>query len=255
LYLFGCITALFGCLIRQTSLPSKSTVTLSQSITNQIHIFWLQRKSLFFIIIISGFAYANYSIALILMNGMVPLITSLTKTDIMEINTYLLILDCCALPFFGWLASKIRREKLMLSVSLGVVFLATPLLLLLEGASLMTVMIVRIIFVILGVAFFSPFDAWAQQLIPDNCRYAVISLGYALGSQILGSPTATIALWCFQKTGMISSIGWYWMALAFASSLSIILLERHPFNNNYSFLMGNKAFGKAPNKRIGASDP
>ena len=60
---------------------------------------------------------------------------------------------------------------------------------------------VRIAFVIFGVAFFAPFHAWAQQLIPPTCRYAVISLGYALGTQALGSPTAALALWCFQKTG------------------------------------------------------
>jgi thiamine-phosphate diphosphorylase len=79
----------------------------------------------------------------------------------------------------------------------------------------------RSVCVIFGVAFFAPFHAWAQQLIPPTCRYAVISFGYALGSQLLGSPTAALALWCFQKTRMISSVAWYWMVLGLASSLSI----------------------------------
>ena len=155
------------------------------------------------------------------MNGFIPLVSSLTKTEVMMINTYLLIFDFCALPFFGWLASRIPREKLMFAASLGVVLFSIPLCLALEGASLAGVIGVRIVFVIFGVAFFAPFHAWAQQLIPPAYRYAVISLGYSLGYQLLGSPTAALALWCFQKTGMASSIAWYWMALAIASSLAV----------------------------------
>jgi hypothetical protein len=78
--------------------------------------------------------------------------------------------------------------------------------------------------VILGVAFFAPFYAWAGQLVPSNARYAIISLGYALGYQVLGSPTAALALWCFQKTGMVSSVAWYWMFLGLLSSAAIAFL-------------------------------
>ena len=106
----------------------------------------------------------------------------------------------------------------MLSASLGVVLFATPLVLSLNEASLTNVIAVRVAFVIFGVAFFAPFHAWAQQLIPSTCRYAVISLGYALGTQALGSPTAALALWCFQKTGMVASVVWYWMFLGLLSS-------------------------------------
>ena len=183
----------------------------------------MHRKSLVLIAITSGFASATYSIALVLMNGWIPLVTGLSKTEVMKINTYLLMLDFSALPFFGWIASKISREKLMLSASLGVVFLAIPLVLLLKGASLWGVIVVRVAFVLFGVAFFAPFHAWAQQLIPSSCRYAVISLGYALGTQGLGSPTAAFALWCFKTTGLISSVCWYWVALGVASSLAIVM--------------------------------
>jgi MHS family proline/betaine transporter-like MFS transporter len=222
LYLCGCMTALFGCMIRLRSSSSQSVRKFSYSIENLKHTVWSNRKMLLVIILSSGFAHATYSIALVLMNGFIPLVSSLTKTEMMKINTYLLILDFCALPFFGWLASQISREKLMLSASLGIFLLAMPLLLLLKGASISVIIGVQITFVIFGVAFFAPFHAWIQQLVPPNCRYIIISLGYAIGSQFLGSPTAAIALWFFKKTGMISSIAWYWMLLAIASSLSIV---------------------------------
>lgn len=226
LYLCGCITAVFGCMTRRTSCVVQPAVKFSKTIANFKETLWTSRKLLFAIVINSGFAHATYSIALILMNGFVPLISSLTQAEMMKINTYLLILDFCALPFFGWVASKIPREKLMLTASLGVVLFSIPLMLLLKDASLAGIIGVRMAFVIFGVAFCAPFHAWAQQLVPPACRYVVISFGYALGSQLLGSPTAALALWCFQKTGMVSSVAWYWMGLATASSLSIAMTVR-----------------------------
>ena len=226
LYLGGCITALFGCFIRRSSYPPQSPLKFLQTMIHLKTALWTHRKPMLFIAIGAGFSYATCSIALVLMNGLIPLISSTTKTEMMEMNTYLLILDFCTLPFFGWVASKISREKLMFLSSLGVVLFATPLLLSLENASLMKIAGVRVALVILGVAFFAPFHAWAQQLILPSCRYAVISFSYALGSQVLGSPTAAIALWCFQKTGMITSVGWYWMGLGVASSIIMALVLR-----------------------------
>ncbi len=221
LYLFGSLTALFGSFMRITPLTKLSPITFSETLDRLKNVVWTYRKPLFFIIVSSGFAYATYTIALVLMNGFVPLISGHTKTEIMKVNTYLILLDLCALPFFGWLASKVSREKLMIGACLAVLFFAIPLFKSLEGASLTTVILLRCSFVILGVAFFAPFHAWAAGLIPNNCRYGVISLGYAIGSQLLGSPTAALSLWCFQKTGKISSVAWYWMALAAMTALTL----------------------------------
>jgi MHS family proline/betaine transporter-like MFS transporter len=223
LYLFGCITALFGGMIRRQCRAVPPSLKSAQTFSKLTQMFWEYKQPFLLIVVCSGFAHATYSMALVLMNGFIPLVSSLTKAEVMKINTYLLLLDFCALPLFGWIASKVIREKLMLSVSVGVVLFSMPLIISLQGASLAQIIGVRIIFVIFGVAFFAPFHAWAQQLIPPTCRYAVISFGYALGSQLLGSPTAALALWCFQKTGMISSIAWYWMALGLTSSISIVM--------------------------------
>ncbi len=223
LYLLGSITALFGALMRIAPSTPPSSVTLSETLTRLKSLFWTYKKPLFFITICSGFAYATYSVALILMNGFVPLITNHTKTEIMKVNTYLLILDLCALPFFGWIASKVAREKLMIGACLGVALFSIPLFSLLQGATLTTVIFVRCVFVLLGVAFFAPFHAWAGGLVPSNYRYGVISLGYALGSQLIGSPTAALSLWCFQKTGNVSSIAWYWIVLSLATAITLYL--------------------------------
>ena len=88
--------------------------------------FWQYRKALGFVAITAGFGYANYSMALVLMNGFVPLVTSLTKAQMTGLNKGLLVLDFCTLPLFGWLASKISREKIMLGAALGVLLARSP---------------------------------------------------------------------------------------------------------------------------------
>ncbi len=226
LYLCGCITALFGCLMRRTASPIQEPIKFSQTLTKLKATLWTHKKALLFIAICSGFGSASYCMALILMNGLVPLISTVTKAEIMKINTYLLIFDFCALPFFGWVASQVSREKLMVSAALGAFLLSIPLFYSLEGASLTGIIAVRATLVILGVAFFAPFHAWAGGLVPQEARYMVVSLGYALGYQILGSPSAAFALWCFQKTGMVSSVPWYWMFLGLLSSISLVFSMR-----------------------------
>lgn len=218
LYLCGCLTALFGCLLRRSCPSPQEPVKVSQTRTNLKSTLWTHRKALLFILICSGFGSAGYTVALVLMNGLIPLISPLTKAEVMKINTWLLVLDLCALPFFGWVASRVQREKLMLSASLGVVFLSIPLFMALEGASLVGVVAVRVTLVMFGVAFFAPFHAFAGELVPQGARYAVISLGYALGYQLLGSPAAAVSLWIFQKTGMVAGVAWYWMSLGLLSS-------------------------------------
>jgi MFS family permease len=111
---------------------------------------------------------------------------------------------------------------MMLGTALIVSISAVPLFTLLSNASLLTVIFLRFCFVLFGIAFCAPFHAWAQELVPPAHRYAVISFGYALGSQLLGGPTAAISLWCFKQTGIVASVSWYWASLATLSSLAIV---------------------------------
>lgn len=227
LYLIGCLTGIFGFIIRKMVAsscwefnPPRAHV---EPFFKIIPILWTHRMPLLFIAIGAGFSYANYSIALILMNGFIPLVSSITKTEMMNVNTWLLVLDFCALPFFGWLSSKISREKVMMGATLGAVLSGIPLFLVLPQASFAGIIGIRICLVLFGVAFFAPFHAWAQQLIPAEHRYKIISFGYALGSQLLGGPTAALSLWAFKQTGIVSSVAWYWLALAIASGVAVSL--------------------------------
>jgi len=224
LFVIGFITAVFGLIIRK-KLPEEREEKTSFP-TNLGKLFWNYKRPLFTIMITSGFSYANYSVALVLINGFMPLVSTITKAQMIHINTALLVLDLLALPLFGYLSSKISREKMMLLASLGVVFLAMPLFSFLPDGSMFAVIMVRIVLVLLGVAFSASYHAWAKQMIPKEHRYTLISFGYATGSQLLGGSTAAISLWIYHETGLVSSVCWYWMGLALACSLTLLFLQK-----------------------------
>jgi len=219
LYLFGGVTALFAWMIR----PPCPAAPRRRASFKVVHL--SDCKALLIIMVASGFARATYSMALVFVNGFIPLVSTMTKVEAVQLNTKLLLLDLCALPLFGWIASRVSRERLMFFVAATAALLAIPLLVSLQSGSLATVIAVRVVLVLIGVAFFAPFHAWVQPMVAPDRRWAVISLGYALGSQLLGSPTAAISLWLYQRSGTVASAGWYWMALAVASMVSIVVAQ------------------------------
>jgi MHS family proline/betaine transporter-like MFS transporter len=215
LYLLGTSTVLFGCLLL------KGQDISSKSVPFQFRVLWEYRSVVIQIALAAGFSYATYSMAIVFMGGIIPLITMHTHEQMSAINTWLLVLDFAALPLFGWISSKMSRKKLMLGAALALSLLAIPLFALMENASLNLIILVRIIFVLLGVTFFAPFHAWAKTLVPATHRYLILSFGYALGSQLLGGPATVISLRLFQKTGALSSAAWYVAALGLACFLML----------------------------------
>lgn len=222
LYFSGCFTAVFVAFLRVKVTLSPFFVPSLRSSENSFRFIlkscWNERQALIAIAVASGFSYASYTLSLVMMNGFVPLVSHVSKTEMMHLNTILLGIDLLLLPLFGILSNRFSREKMMMLSGLVAMISGFPLFWLLDGASLMTVITIRLLLVMIGVCFSAPFHAWSQTLVSASHRYTVISFGYALGSQILGAPTAAISLWLFQKTNWIFSAGCYWMILGLFAS-------------------------------------
>lgn len=227
LFFSGSFTAIFVVFLRcnmslKTRLINSSPTVSFKSVLSSC---WQRWQVLIAIAITSGFSYASYALSLVLMNGFVPLVSPVSKAEMMHLNTFLLGIDFLLLPVFGVLAKRFSREKMMIISGALAMLTGFPLLWLLEGASLITIIFIRLAFVIIGVWFSAPFHAWVQTLVPASHRYTVISFGYSLGSQVFGGPTAAISLWLFQKTNWIVSIGLYWMILGLLASYCVAKQE------------------------------
>ncbi len=206
LFWMGSFTALFGLLLRLKSAgesqPKKQRWNLLQALR--------EHKGAFgSIILASGFSHVTYAIPFTLMNGFAPLVTSVTKADIMAVHTGLLGVDMLLLPCFGWLAYRFGKEKVMFAGAIGSAVTAIPLLACLEGAGVVTVTLIRSAIVVFGVAFAAPYHAWKIEQIPREHRYTLLSLGCTLGSQLIGAPTCAVCLWLYQQIGATWAPGLY----------------------------------------------
>ena len=206
LFWIGGIAGVFGLFLRlkkkEDTVKPVKTVPLFPLLTQH-------RGSLLTIILASGFSYVTYAMPCVLMDGFVPLVTNLSKTAVMEVNTLLLIVDMVLLPVFGYLAQKFGKERLMFIGAFGSAALSAPLFYLVGGASLGLIIAIRLILVILGVVFAAPYHAWALERVAPEHRYTILCLGSALGSQLIGAPASAIALSLYQLTGWVWSPGIY----------------------------------------------
>lgn len=227
LYFLGCSTAIFAVLLRvkMTLHPAPLASSLASSGKFVLSACWKSRQALVTIAVASGFSYASYTLAFVMINGFVPLVTSVSTEQMMHLNTVFLGFDFLLLPIFGLLARRFSRDRMMMIAGALAAISGFPLFWLLQGASLAAVILVRFSLVLIGVWFSAPFYSWAQSLVPASGRYTVISFAYAIGSQLLGGPSAAISLWLFQKTEWVVSAGLFWMVLGLAASYLIAKQE------------------------------
>lgn len=222
LYFLGSSTALFAVTLRMKMKVDHTTPKPPPpSLKFVLSTCWKSRQALLAIAVASGFSYASYTLALVTMNGFVPLVTSITTEEMMHLNTVLLGFDFLLLPLFGLLAKKFSREKMMVMSGVAAALSGFPLFWMLHGASLAAVIVIRTSLVVIGVWFSAPFHSWSQQIVPASRRYTVISFAYAIGSQLLGGPSAAISLWLYQKTDWVVSAGLFWMGLGLLASFLI----------------------------------
>ncbi|MCP5506858.1 MAG: MFS transporter [Chlamydiales bacterium] len=221
LFMFGGITALVGLYIRSQQEKEHDNTPKKITIIDNIKVLWQERRPLMQVIIVSGFSWACYFIALVVINGLIPLVTDITEAEAVSMNTSLVVLDFVLLPVFGYCATIWTREKVMLAATLVTVVAGMPLFLWLQDANLVTVMVIRSIFVMIGVGYCASYHAWARAQVPEHCRYSLLSFGYAMGGQLFGGPTAVITLWLYHATGKIWLASIWWIGVAILAAFAL----------------------------------
>ncbi|MBI5346501.1 MAG: MFS transporter [Chlamydiae bacterium] len=227
LFWFGGFTAIFAIFLRLKSLEVNEFIDLIKAPKMKLLSLIKQEWGpLLSIILVSGFSYMTYSISFILMNGFVPLVSSISKPELMKVNTILLLVDMLMLPFFGYLGSKFGKEKLMIAAALSSAICMAPLFYLLNEASMMIVILVRFIIVMFAVAFASTYHAWAIERVKVEHRYTILSLGSAIGSQVVGAPTAAISLWLYKTIGSTMSPSIYFITVSLLVSFIVYRVSK-----------------------------
>jgi MFS family permease len=220
LYFAGASTALVGLGLR---LFIREDFIIRKKAASTLPLIWQQKRLFFTLCLGMGFSYAIYESATTLLNGYLPFVSQISQTDSVWIGTSILVLDLLLLPVFGYLAMRISYQKTISFFLILTAAMSFPLFHALSHAGGMTVIIVRVIFVILGVGFSAPLYAWAMELVPKEFRYTLISLATAVGSQLFGGGACALSLWLYQITGWVGAPGLY---LGTLSLLTFFAVQR-----------------------------
>jgi MFS transporter, MHS family, proline/betaine transporter len=186
-------------------------------------ILWLHRYLISGISIVAGFSYANYFLLTVFLNGLLPKITSLSKTDVLLLNTHLLWIDFFLLFGFGALCRWISKEKLMVIATSLTAILAIPLFASLNNASWGHAAVVRLLFVIFGVALAVPYHAWKIEQLPLHNRFLIGSVASTLGSKLFGAPMPFIATYLVSQTGLTWTAALPLVILGSAATAVVVL--------------------------------
>ncbi len=213
-FLIGGATLVASFVLRACTLSSTTLASTCKTKLLPGKALWGHRRAILAVAVATGFSYANYATAFTFMNGFLPLTTPLSSSTVLAINSLLLFVDMALLPIFGWLGGKIGKERLMMWSACGMAFLAIPLFASIAVESTGAIITMRALFMMLGVAFAAPMQAWAQELLPSTLRYTSLSLAVALGAQSLGTPASAIMLWSYHATGWLIAPAFYIAALA-----------------------------------------
>lgn len=220
----GGITATIGFYLRWNNIMDNKQNHTREKLPLLL-ILHLNKQAFISIVIASGFSYAIYSLAFSLLNGYIPLVTSFSKTTMMQINTLLLAVDMGLLPVFGLLSNKFGKEKVMMMGAISSSICAIPLFAILQNAPFVLIIFVRLMITIFGVAFSATYHAWAISITKSH-RYLVLLLAYSIGSQCIGMPTSSICLWLYKITNWSGAPGIYLMFLGFLAFVTLYSYQR-----------------------------
>lgn len=223
LFWAGGITAIFGLFLRWMTQEGPEFASAHRNLSVDTFRVLMKFKVPFFVILFaSGFYYSIYSVVFTLMNGFIPLVTSFSKTAVLQMNTVLHVVDLILLPCFGYLAQKLGKERVMLIGAIGAAVSAIPLFIALDHASFEIIIAVRMILMVCGIAFAAPYYAWAMEQVPPCHRYLILSFGGALGSLFFGAPASAICLWLYRLLDWSSAPGLYLTITGFMAAWALI---------------------------------
>ncbi|MCE2715677.1 MAG: MFS transporter [Pseudomonadota bacterium] len=183
-------------------------------------------KTIIKLIPITGFSYMLYSIPFVFFNSFASLVTNIEMKDLMTSNTALMMVDLGLLALFGHILRNVSAQRILQFILILSMVIIPFLFLVMPQMNLMVSMFIRLIFIILGVAFCIPLHRWYMEKIPEQNRYSTTAIGYAIGSEIFGRsfPAVGLALW--HMTQQVVMPGIYIVFLGILAFLSISSLPK-----------------------------
>ncbi len=200
-YLLAFLTAVVGFFLRRNASETPEFLEAASPKSGGIQTAVMSKKILIInglcMIGGAGFFSALYTTGALFLTAYVPIVSSISSPEMLEINTIGMWVYVVMLVLGGWLADRFGMQQSMKWAAFVTILASLPLFWYLITPTVPIVYAIRIIFGLLCGWFVGPFHAWAQGLFPVNYRYRSISLCYAIGSRFLANlmPSLSFILW------------------------------------------------------------
>lgn len=223
-FLLGSFTALIGWFIRYrcSIFMDELEPRTSPSLNFWQHVCSDKIKFLR-VVMASSFTYLTYSVPFVLLNTFVPLVSSISHSEMLVLNTGLLVFDMLLVPVLGTLIDRANAVHVMFYAALILSCLMIPFFVYIPSSTLIGITVIRIIIVILGLIFLAPLQGWFYKQYTGPEKYMLIGLGYALGSEVFGRSLPSICLWLWHKTNWVIAPAIY---LAILCLVTAFLLKK-----------------------------
>ena len=219
-YLVGFTTGIIGMYIRKHIKETPQFLKYKHVDTVPLKDIAKKYKSIFILMAVSAFFSALYNLPTILMNSLLPFVTSYKLSTIMSVNTASTVFYMMMLPVFGYVADKLSLNRSMSIASFILLIASYPLISLISYQKLEYIIAMKFCFALITAWFVAPFHAWAQSLFHTKERYTAISFGYSIGSQI-GGLMVPLSLWAWKHTNSLAAI---YSILMFCAIIALLAL-------------------------------
>ncbi|HKS62734.1 MAG TPA: MFS transporter [Xanthobacteraceae bacterium] len=149
----------------------------------------------------------------------------LTRAESLWSNTAGLLLLAICIPLMGKLSDRIGRKPLLLACCAIFLVLPYPLFKLMQGGSLVTILLIQLLVGVSIALYAGPAPATMVEIFRTKTRSTYMSIGYALAATIFGGFAPFIATWLISVTGSPISPTFYVMAAAVVSAIAVLGLR------------------------------
>ncbi|PCI78060.1 hypothetical protein COB21_01865 [Candidatus Aerophobetes bacterium] len=198
LYVLGLVAVVIGYYFKKVQSQDKPAKMAEQRLSFSELINSYKRP---LIMVIAVYAYSRimYEFSIGFLNGYIPIISNAPQKTVTSFDTAILLMDVFLLPVFGLLADKIGTKKIMQFAILGIMFLVPIALTLIPHVPFAAILGIKSTIALLAMLFTVPSIVWAFRSAPPSCRFSIIALGSALGTQI-GGVSSALCLYLYKLT-------------------------------------------------------
>ena len=147
----------------------------------------------------AAYSRVMYEFSIAFLNGYIPIISNLPQKMVTSFDTAILLGDVFLLPIFGLLADRYGAKKLMVIAIVGILMTTPTCLYLIPHAPLPAVLAMKMTLAFLSMLVTVPAYVWNFKISPAACRFSIIALGSAIGTQLGGTSNA-LCLYLYKIT-------------------------------------------------------